>query len=258
MATFLFDEIIFGPIWSRRLGESLGINLLPAGKKVCNFNCVYCECGITPADSQQKGYPATDEVLELLEQKLLHIKDNSGYLNSITFAGNGEPTLHPEFNTIIDKVIELRNRIFPGVTIAVLSNATLIPDNGVFAALLKVDLNILKLDSAIEETLRRINCPRGNFKLDEILSGMRNFNGKLIIQTLFLRGIVNGNQIDNTSSDEVNAWINALKYIHPEMVMIYSLARDTAMNNLEKVSEEELNRIASLVNCLGIQTQVTP
>jgi wyosine [tRNA(Phe)-imidazoG37] synthetase (radical SAM superfamily) len=258
MATFLFDEIIFGPVWSRRLGESLGINLLPQGRKVCNFNCIYCECGITAFENQPSGFPPAAELTRLLEQKLDEIQKNSTYLNSITFAGNGEPTLHPEFSKIIDAVIEIRNRKCPGVTIAVLSNATLIPHPDIFNTLKKVDLNILKLDSAIEETLMDINCPHGKFNLDDIMAVMKNFKGKLIIQSLFLKGYCNGKFIDNTTDSEIEAWIRAIEAIKPESVMLYSLARDTAMNNLEKVSEDELNRIAALLNEKEIKTQVTP
>ncbi|HEX2395423.1 MAG TPA: radical SAM protein [Bacteroidales bacterium] len=258
MATFLFDDIIFGPVWSRRLGESLGINLLPSGRKVCNFNCVYCECGITPSDYQQSEFPTVSEVSELLVNKLSQLKTDSAYLNSITFAGNGEPTLHPEFDRIIDEVIKIRDRIFPNVSVAVLSNATLIANRKVFNSLLKVDLNILKLDSAIEETLRNINCPRGSFNLDEILGFLIKFKGRLTIQTLFLKGYCNGKYIDNTTDEEINAWVKTIESIKPESVMLYSLARDTAVDTLEKISEIELNKLALILEEKGIKTQVTP
>jgi len=199
MSTFLFDKIIFGPVWSRRLGESLGINLLPSGKKVCNFNCIYCECGITPSDKEPSGFPSVAEVRDLLTEKLSEMKRNSSYLNSITFAGNGEPTLHPEFDKVVDLVIGIRDQYFPHVSVAVLSNATLIGSERIFKSLLKVDLNILKLDSAIEETLKQINCPRGNHNLDEIINTLKLFRGKLIIQTLFLKGVCNGRYIDNST-----------------------------------------------------------
>lgn len=258
MSTFLFDEIIFGPVWSRRLGESLGINLLPAGRKVCNFNCIYCECGTTPPGYQQSGFPAVSEVSELLVKKLSELKTNSAYLNSITFAGNGEPTLHPEFDQIIDEVIKIRDRIFPEASIAVLSNATLIANHKVFKALLKVDFNILKLDSAIEETLKIINCPGRNFNLKDIVDSLVKFGGRLTIQTLFLKGYCNGKYIDNTTDKEISAWVKTIESIKPESVMLYSLARDTAIDTLEKVSEAELNKLASILEEKGIKTQVTP
>jgi len=258
MATFLFDKIIFGPVWSRRLGESLGINLLPAGRKVCNFNCIYCECGITPSIDQQIRFPTVSEVKDSLERKLAEMQENSAYLDSITFAGNGEPTLHPEFSGIVNEVIRIRNRFFPKAIVSVLSNATLIGSDLIFDALLKVDNNILKLDSAIEETLRQINCPRGNYRIGDILETLIKFHGKVIIQTLFLRGYCNGNYIDNTTEKEVNAWIRALEMIKPESVMIYSLARDTAVTTLEPVNGHELNAIAEKLESRGIRTQVTP
>lgn len=258
MTTFLFDQIIFGPVWSRRLGESLGINLLPAGRKICNFNCIYCECGITPSENQHSGFPEINEVIELLTDRLSQMKSNSEYLDSITFAGNGEPTLHPQFSMIVDEVIGIRDHLFPGTSVAVLSNATTTSNSSVFEALLKVDLNILKLDSAIEETLININCPRQPFRLDDILSNLRKFKGNLIIQTLFMKGYCNGKYLDNTTEKEVNAWLEAIESIRPESVMLYSLARDPAVNNLERVSEDELMRIAALLEERGINTQVTP
>lgn len=258
MSTFLFDSIIFGPVWSRRLGESLGINLLPANYKICTFNCVYCECGLTPSGSTSSEFPAAGEVKDMLGRKLRKMKEKNEYLDSITFAGNGEPTLHPEFPRIMDDAIDARNFYYPKANIAVLSNATRIDRPDIFNALLKADLNILKLDSAIEETLNTINCPRGNYSPSEIIQLLKQFHGKVIIQTLFLRGRYNGIHIDNTTEREVKAWLMALEQIHPEMVMIYSIARDTAIQGLESISQEELEIIASRVSLAGIKTQVTP
>jgi wyosine [tRNA(Phe)-imidazoG37] synthetase (radical SAM superfamily) len=258
MSTFLFDTIIFGPVWSRRLGESLGINLLPAGHKVCNFNCIYCECGLTPHTDQHHIFPSVAEVKELLDQKLAEMQKSGEYLNTITFAGNGEPTLHPQFPQIIEEAIESRNRIVPEAKIAVLSNATLIGREKIFDALIKVDLNILKLDSAIENTLKLINCPGGNYNLPSIIETLKKFKSTMIIQTLFLKGSCNGKTVDNTTEEEVSAWSSVIETIRPETVMIYSLARDTAINGLEKVSEVKLNTIAARIEKLGILTQVTP
>jgi wyosine [tRNA(Phe)-imidazoG37] synthetase (radical SAM superfamily) len=258
MSTFLFDSIIFGPVWSRRLGESLGINLMPVARKVCNFNCIYCECGLTPDTDQQNKLPQVSEVLELLDMKLSDMHLKGAYLDSITFAGNGEPTLHPEFPEIISATIKSRNRLFPGANIAVLSNATLIGNKKVFNALLKADLNILKLDSAVPETLAAINCPKGIYDLSEIVNAMEQFKGKLIIQTLFLKGTYNNHPVDNTTQEEVDVWLSVLNRIRPESVMIYSLARDTAVGGLEKISAVTLEAIALQVEKLGIKTQVTP
>jgi wyosine [tRNA(Phe)-imidazoG37] synthetase (radical SAM superfamily) len=258
MSTFLFDTVIFGPVWSRRLGESLGINLLPSGRKVCNFSCIYCECGLTPYEENDTNFPAVEKIKDLLDAKLQKMKENGDYLDSITFAGNGEPTLHPEFPEIMDETIKSRNRYFPGVKIAVLSNATLIGEKSVFNTLLRADLNILKLDSAIEETLTSINCPRGRFHLSETLDSFRQFGGKLIIQTLFLKGTCQGKIIDNTTEKEITAWLAVIEKLRPESVMIYSLARDTAVSDLQKVSPDELNAIAGRVEKAGIKTMVTP
>jgi len=258
MPTFLFDKIIFGPVWSRRLGESLGINLLPVNRKVCNFNCIYCECGLTPSGNQHGGYPGAMEVKDLLRSKLVEMKKEGEYLDSITFAGNGEPTLHPEFPSILNAAVEIRNRIFPEVKIAVLSNATLIGEKRIFNALLKADLNIMKLDSVYQETLNLINCPKGNYQILDILELLKQFKGRMIIQTLFFRGSYNGKTVDNTTEKEVNGWLSTLRQLRPESVMIYSLARDTAVNGLENIGAEELEAIAELVEQSGIKTQVTP
>ena len=258
MATFLFDSIIFGPVWSRRLGESLGINLLPANQKVCNFNCIYCECGLTPKMNSNSGFPSRQEVKELLTARLQEMKKDGDYLDSITFAGNGEPTLHPEFPKIMKDTLEIRDIIFPEAKIAVLSNATQAGNKLIFDALMKADRNILKLDSAFEETLRYINCPRGKFSLSHVITSMKKFKGKLIIQTLFFRGIYNGIVIDNSTETEVAAWMNVIAEIRPECVMIYSIARDTAVSGLNRVGVEELTAIADRIQNLGIAVQITP
>jgi wyosine [tRNA(Phe)-imidazoG37] synthetase (radical SAM superfamily) len=258
MATFLFDSIIFGPVWSRRLGESLGINLLPVNRKVCNFNCIYCECGLTPALQQHSEFPSAEMVKDLLGARLILMRDRGEYLDSITFAGNGEPTLHPDFLRIIMDTVEIRDKVFPKAKITVLSNATLIGKNSVFDALQLVNLNILKLDSAIDETLRLINCPKGDYFLRELLQKMQSFNGRIIIQTLFFKGYYNDKYVDNTSTAEISAWLAALQQIRPESVMIYSIARDTAIEGLTGIPSAELEIIARRVEMAGICTQVTP
>jgi wyosine [tRNA(Phe)-imidazoG37] synthetase (radical SAM superfamily) len=258
MSTFLFDSIIFGPVWSRRLGESLGINLLPANRKVCNFNCIYCECGLTPVESSFSGYPSREEVKKLLRARLLEMKEKDEYLNSITFAGNGEPTLHPDFADIMSDTLEIRNAISPEAKITVLSNATRAGIPGIFDALSQADLNILKLDSAIESTLMNINCPKGNFNFQGLIDSLKRFKGKLIIQTLFFRGRFLGNDIDNSTAEEVAAWLRVLETVRPESVMIYSLARDTPVEGLKRLDAEELATIANRVEELGIAVQVTP
>ena len=175
----------------------------------------------------------------------------------MTFAGNGEPTLHPEFPGIIDDVLELREKYLPGVKIAVLSNGTFIHHPEVFNALHKVDFNILKLDSLIEKTQKLINCPLGDYSIKKTLEGFKKFNGKLIIQTMFFRGIYNGIYIDNTSKEELNLLIKTYREINPESVMIYTISRDTPYHDLQKVNEDELKTIAGKIEKLGIKTHVS-
>jgi wyosine [tRNA(Phe)-imidazoG37] synthetase (radical SAM superfamily) len=259
MSTFLFDKIIFGPVKSRRLGVSLGVNLLPGRKKVCNFNCIYCECGWSQTVESEGGYlPQRSEVYEALASRLQEMKVKNQEPDVITFAGNGEPTLHPDFRGIIDDCIKLRNKFFPKAKIAVLSNSTTITNPSVKDALLKVDMNILKLDSAFDLTINNHNQPRVNVRVDELIENLRKFNGKLIIQTLFLRGSFKGKTIDNSTPEEVSAWLEALDKIRPSEVMIYTISRDTPEGgSLNKVPVEELRQIAMKVEKLGIHTQVS-
>ena len=259
MSTFLFDKIIFGPVKSRRLGVSLGINLLPSTRKVCNFDCIYCECGWTNvSDASGEKMPTRREVYEALDQKLRTMKENGQAPDVLTYAGNGEPTLHPEFPGIIDDSIELRDKYFPDAKVAVLSNSTAIRKPAIKVALKKVDQNILKLDSAFDLTISLHNQPKMNFRVADLIKDLRELNGELIIQTLFLRGEYKGKRVDNTTPEELEAWLEAIKTIRPSQVMIYTISRDTPLGDkLEKVPLHELKKIASLVNDLGIETQVS-
>jgi len=259
MATFLFDEIIFGPVKSRRLGVSLGINLLPTKRKICNFNCIYCECGwTTDIEKVKDKLPGRKEVYKALEKKLSEMKTANEPPDVITYAGNGEPTLHPEFSGIIDDSITLRNKYFPKAKIAVLSNATNITKPGIRGALLKADQNILKLDSAVDSTVQIHNQPKGALNVEELINNLAGFNGNVIIQTLFLRGEYEGASIDNTTPGEIAAWLRALERIKPSEVMIYTISRDTPVGNkLKKVPLKELKEIAAKVEKLGFKTQVS-
>lgn len=258
MATFLFDKIIFGPIKSRRLGLSLGVNLLPTDSKVCSFDCIYCECGWTPRKRTQKVVlPTRLEVRQKMEEKLSAMVLDHELPDVITFAGNGEPTLHPDFEGIMEDTIELRNQLTPKARIAVLSNATMLHKPAVVRALLKVEDNIQKLDSAFEETIRRIDCPASNFRLKDVVENLKSFNGKVIIQTLFLKGNFKGEVIDNTTEEELTAWLKLLQEIKPSQVMIYTIDRDTPATGLEKVKLDELNLIAQRVKAVGFEIQVS-
>jgi wyosine [tRNA(Phe)-imidazoG37] synthetase (radical SAM superfamily) len=259
MATFLFDEIIFGPVRSRRLGISLGINLMPTKRKICNFNCIYCECGWTrDIETAVSRLPGRKEVYDALESKLSELNKKSIIPDVITYAGNGEPTLHPDFPGIIYDSIILRDKYFKKTRIAVLSNATTISNPLIKNALLKVDQNILKLDSAFDSTIKIHNQPRVNVNVEELIDNLIGFDGKLIIQTLFLRGIYNGKVIDNTTRVEIREWLKAIERIKPSEVMIYTISRDTPEGaRLNKVPLIELKEIAALVESIGIRTQVS-
>ncbi len=258
MATFLFDKIIFGPVNSRRLGVSLGINLLPTNVKVCSFDCIYCECGRNPKTYKEKAIlPSRSEVKLKLKEKLDEMMAENLLPDVITFAGNGEPTLHAEFAGIIDDTIELRNLMAPKARIAVLSNATMIHKKSVFEALLKIEDNIQKLDSAFESTIQLLDCPNKKFSLDKTVKQLTAFHGNVIIQTLFVKGSYKGQTVDNSTKEELSAWIKLLKEINPAQVMIYTIARDTPTETLKKVSVEDLNKIASILKKEGIKVQVS-
>ncbi|NTW33930.1 MAG: radical SAM protein [Bacteroidetes bacterium] len=257
MTCFLFDKVIFGPVQSRRLGVSLGINLLPTGFKHCSFNCIYCECGWTKNNEIKNiSFPPATIVKQYLEKKLQELKASDSLPDSISFAGNGEPTLHPDFSEIIDLTIELRNKYTPQSKVAVLSNASMIYLPEIVNALKKVDMNILKLDAGTEETFRDINKAASDISLKDIVKNLKQFTSNLIIQTLFVRGEFNGKMIDNTSEKEVATWLEILKEIKPERLMIYPIARATPVKGLEKIPLEELELIAEKVKKTGIKVEV--
>jgi len=257
MATFLFDKIIFGPVSSRRLGASLGINLLPNDRKICTFNCIYCECGWTDAFSSSESIHPREEVRDSLRLKLETMKANNEPLDTITFAGNGEPTMHPDFDMVIQDTIDIRDQYFPNAKIAVLSNSTLIHKPKIYSALKQIDQNILKIDSAFESTVRLLNQPYEGFDFQRTIDSLVGFNGNVIIQTMFIRGEYKGQQFDNTTQKEIDAWLELLERIHPQQVMIYTIARDTPSENIEKISENKLNEIAKQVEERGFATQIS-
>lgn len=253
MSTILFDQIVFGPIHSRRLGTSLGINLLPLDGKLCSFDCIYCECGYNSQGGGTSGIASPASLHEALEQKFKTLQQEGIVPDVITFAGNGEPTLHPHFPEIIEDTIRLRDQYFPQARISVLSNGTRVGDEAVYRALLKVDNNILKLDSAIEKTLRLINAPNStSYSLTETIERYASFGGKMILQTLFTRGTHKGEVVDNTTAEELEAWLQAVQRIKPWEVMIYTIDRETPEKSLTKVPLQELRKIARRVEALGL------
>ena len=256
MATFLFDQIVYGPVHSRRLGVSLGVNLSPSDGKHCSFNCIYCECGLNEQRQPTKKAPRREEVYNALEMKLLQMKSEGTEPEVITFSGNGEPTLHPEFAGIIDDTLALRDRLCQQARVAVLSNSTMLHHESVFQALCKVDDNILKLDSAVDSRIRQIDAPVSKrLSAEKLIHQLCRFNGQLIIQTIFLRGERDGIVIDNTLSDEIDAWITALKKINPRKVMIYTIDRETPIKTLYKISASELESIAECTRKEGFEVE---
>ena len=258
MVTILFHSTIFGPIHSRRLGSSLGVNLSPNDGKVCSFDCVYCEAGYNSQGAGTTGLPRREDVSRELDAKLKSMIEAGEHLDVITFSGNGEPTLHPQFAEIIDDTIALRDKYFPQVKISVLCNSTRLGDESVVAALRKVDNNILKLDSAITSTMRLIDQPASpSFTSEGVIEQIAQFSGQCVVQTMFLRGEHDGKNIDNTTPEEIEALIKAYKRISPRQVMIYSIDRKTPEQKLEKVSREELEAIASQMSREGNNVTVS-
>lgn len=258
MQTVLFHSTIFGPIHSRRLGTSLGVNLMPDDGKVCSFDCLYCEAGFNAQGPGTSGLPSRDDVRHRLETKLKEMRTASAPLDVITFSGNGEPTLHPDFNSIIDDTIELRNRYYPDAKVSVLSNSTRLFRPDIVEALGKVDNNILKLDSALNPTIRLIDRPNDpDFSAETVIRQMEQFGSQCIIQTMLLRGEFNGQTIDNTTDAEIEALVNAARRISPRMVMLYSIDRKTPAENLRRVEKTELEAIAQKFRNVGIATTVS-
>lgn len=257
MSTVIYPSPIFGPVHSRRLGVSLGINLLPADGKFCTFDCIYCECGYNADFRPHLKLPTREEVQQALEARLLDMQQNGPKPDVLTFAGNGEPTAHPQFAGIIDDTLALRDKYFPKAKVSVLSNSTFIHKPEVFEALCKVDNNILKLDTINETYIHEVDRPTGHYDVKQIIECMKAFQGKLIIQSLFMKGTHQDLSVDNTSDEYVLPWLEIVKEIAPQQVMIYTIDRETPSPLLEKASHEELDRIAAQVQQAGIPVSVS-
>ena len=256
--TVLFHSTIFGPIKSRRLGVSLGINLLPDDGKTCSFDCLYCEAGFNSQGAGTTGLPPREQVKEKLRRKLAEMKAAGEPLDVITFSGNGEPTLNPEFPGVVDDTLKLRDEYYPSAKVSVLTNSTRIFSPKVAEALKRVDNNILKLDSAIEPTMRLIDKPNSpDFTVERVIEGLKQFKDTGIIQTMFLRGTHEGRIVDNTTDEEIAALIKAYKEIQPREIMIYSLDRSTPEEKLVKVEKPELEQIGARIReATGIPVDV--
>lgn len=257
MATIIYPSPIFGPVHSRRLGISLGINLLPDDGKICTFDCLYCECGLNATHRSRKPLPTRDEVATALENKLNAMQADGVTPDVLTFAGNGEPTIHPQFPDIIADTIALRNRFCPNAKVSVLTNATLITRDKVFEALKLVDNNIVKLDTVNPGYIQNIDRPTGSYDLAAIIERMKAFNGQAVIQTMFMKGVANGIDVNNTGDEYVLPWIATVKEIAPREVMIYTIDRETPTEGLEKATHEELDRIVELLKREGIKASAS-
>lgn len=251
MATVIYPAPIFGPVHSRRLGVSLGINLMPADGKVCTFDCMYCECGFNAERRPAMRRPTREEVKNALRGRLAAMKADGPEPDVLTFAGNGEPTAHPDFGGIIDDTVALRDEFFPKARISVLSNATLIGRPEVRAALMKVDNNIQKLDTVNPAYIKRLNRPAGAYDVRRTIENMKLFNGHVIVQTMFLHGTGGEEWLTNTGDEYVNPWLEALKEIKPSEVMVYTIDRETPDQKLRKATREELDGIVKRINVAG-------
>ena len=257
MSTIIYPSPIFGPVHSRRLGLSLGINLLPADGKVCSFDCVYCECGFNEEHRPQLPMPTRQEVAAALEQRLQLMAGEGRLPDVLTFAGNGEPTCHPQFPEIIDDTIALRDRYCPRARVSVLSNSTMIHRRQVHEALMRVDNNILKLDTVSPDYIRLVDHPQGTYDVERIIDGMAAFGGHVIIQTMFMQGSVAGESVDNTGDEYVLPWLKAVERIAPQQVMVYTIDRETPAQGLLKATREQLDRIAAMVRARGTACSVS-
>ena len=257
MSTIIYPSPIFGPVHSRRLGLSLGINLLPADGKVCSFDCVYCECGFNEEHRPQLPMPTREEVAAALEERLQKMTAEGRLPDVLTFAGNGEPTCHPHFPEIIDDVIRLRDRYCPEAKVSVLSNSTLIHRPTVHDALMRVDNNILKLDTVSPAYIRLVDHPQGTYDVQQVIECMKAFHGHIIIQTMFMQGDCNGEDVDNTGDEYVLPWLQAVCEIAPQQVMVYTIDRETPTQGLRKATHDQLDRIRDLVVGKGIPCSVS-
>jgi len=246
------ETLVFGPIFSRRLGSSLGINLLPEKGKICNFDCIYCECGWNKDGRGDTRIPTAEELRIALEAKLRACREGGERIDSITFSGDGEPTLNPAFPSIVDITLSLRDRLYPEAKVSVLSNATRLDDPAVFAALRKVDNPILKLDAADDASVRVVNRPQGRYRVTDVVAGMRRFEGDFILQTMFLRGP----GFDSSAPEVLLPWMDVVRDLHPRKVMVYTLAREAPAQGLEPFTAEQMRTLVRPLLEEGFDIQI--
>lgn len=248
-----FDEIVFGPIFSRRLGSSLGVNVLPSVGKLCNFDCVYCECGWNrDGAAPQRRFPRADEVEAALGHKMSKASQEGVKVDSITFSGNGEPTLNPDFPQIVDAALRLRDKYFPEAKVSVLSNATMLGKPEVARALMRVDNPILKIDASSDELAQKINMPSGHYSLTDVVENLKLFEGDFILQTMFLKSP----DFDTAAPEALEAWRNLVRELKPREVMVYTIDRETPDKRLEKYTVAEMTAFVQPLIDEGYRIQI--
>ena len=247
-----FDDIVFGPIFSRRLGSSLGVNILPSKGKLCNFDCVYCECGWNKDGIAERTFPTLVEVEQALEAKMSQARAEGVAIDSITFSGNGEPTMNPEFPEIIDVTLSMRDKYYPEAKVSVLSNAFLASRESVAAALARVDNPILKIDASSDELIAKINKPCGPYHLDKVIESLRRFDGNFVLQTMFLRSP----EFDTTELEALAAWHDIVRELRPRQVMVYTIDRETPDKSLQKYTVEEMAEFVKPLVDEGFDVQI--
>ena len=247
-----FDEIVFGPIYSRRLGSSLGVNLLPSVGKLCNFDCVYCECGWNRDGKSDKVFPKLADIEAALEDKMSKAAEEGIGVDSITFSGNGEPTMHPEFSKVIDITLKLRDKYFPEAKVSVLSNATLIGRKDVADALMRVDNPILKIDASSDELIGKINKPVGSYRLAEVVENLKGFGGNFILQTMFLKSP----DFDTAAPGVLEKWMDIVRTLRPREVMVYTIDRETPDKSLGKYTVDQMQALVQPLIDEGFKIQI--
>ena len=247
-----FDDIVFGPIFSRRLGSSLGVNILPTVGKLCNFDCVYCECGWNKDGRSDGRLPHLEEVEAALEEKMSRAAADGVPVDSITFSGNGEPTVNPDFPQIVDATLRLRDKYFPKAKVSVLSNAVLVGRKDIAEALKKVDNPILKIDASSDELVGKINKPVGTYRLADIVEALKGFEGNFVLQTMFLRSP----EFDTTSQEALEGWMNIVREVRPREITVYTIDRETSDKSLGKYTVEEMTAFVQPLLDEGFNIQI--
>lgn len=248
----LREKTVFGPIRSRRLGNSLGINLLPEEGKICNFDCIYCECGWNKDGRNDTIIPTAAKVRNDLEAMLIKLTAEKTPVDSITFSGDGEPTLNPEFAKIIDDALALRDQYYPRAVVSVLSNATRVDRPEVFKALCKVDNPIMKIDAPTNDLIAKINNPEPGYDIAKVVKSLEQFNGNFVLQTCMLRSP----DFDSASDEVINGWMDIVRHLKPREIMVYTIDRPTPAQNLQKFTVEEMERLVSPLIEEGFKIQI--